>query len=107
MKPTAQENEVRFNCWVSPTPRQIETAVSQKNDEAVASRLISQNYLKENSHHVDHGSNEQQKQKCTSPKNKFTYEIGTFLVLKTDKEISDLNEPSLGLERFSDVPMRQ
>lgn len=89
MTPITQDDIVTSNCPISPTPEQAETAASEKVDVAVASGLISQAHSKEHSDNVNHQSQQQLKQECTSPQNEFPYKIGTIVVLRNDKVISD------------------
>lgn len=102
-----QEDEVTFNSTISPAQDQFETAASEKIDRAVAPGQSSRAGSKEYSHCVNDWSQQQQKQKSTSPRNKFTYEIGTLVVLRIDKEVSDSKEPSLWIAKLLDVSKRR
>lgn len=98
-----QENDVTSNCTVSPATDKIETAASEKLVSAVASGQISLGSTNKHSHHVNHGSQHQQKQKCTNPQNTFIYKIDTTMVPRIDKEISNSNEPSFWISKVLNV----
>lgn len=86
-----QESKITSSSPISPPSEQIERAGSEKVDAPVALGQIRQADSIEHSHNVNHGSQSQQNQECTSLQSKFKYETGTFVVLTMGKEISDSN----------------